>query len=220
MMADSSSSAAHNMADGIAKMAANFQKRASDLQTAQANQTDLRQQLEQEQQKLQEHRALERSARKEALRSTRHAAQVELEQLEWEEKVCACRDKDTVQLVQATEELEERLRAAQDEWEQTVEATLWAQHKTKQELYCKTLQEAITKCEEAKQARLNKLEFLRTAEFDTEGIRQHQKQVEEDMRKFVEKQKADHAQVQVLANQVREALQRVSSHCAIRLGEF
>ena len=199
---------------GIASVAAKIQDRAMQLMREQQQLQGTRDEFDYHQQLLEGEQARTTKVHQEFLKSNRNAYGIELEYLKLQEEMSDCQQK-TVKLIEEKEQLEERLETEQASWQTNVLESLLVKHKTKQELYKKSLQAAISARENANAERERKLDQLKQEakrfEAEHDWVLQQQQQVDFYIDRMSLKEEEENQKVEELAEQVRSSLQKVHS---------
>lgn len=197
---------------GIASVAVKIQDRAMQLMREQQQLQGTQDEFDYQRQLLEEEQARTNKIHQGYLKSYRSAYGIELEYLKLQGEMKDCQ-RDTAKLNEETEQLDDQLEAEHASWQTNVVENLLAKHKTKQELYKKSLQAAISVRENANAERERKLELLRQEahRFETERdwVIQQQQQVDSYVDRMSFKEEEQNLKVEELAEQVRSSLQKV-----------
>lgn len=191
-----------------------FQERNLQLQAAQAQLEEVRQQWQTSQSLLHEHEHKSMEARQHLLQTTGRCNRLEWEYNQLQETVRECQEK-TSKLVHQKREMELQLSEEQKKWKHDVEESILAPHMTRTDLF-KNCWEAQV---QAKQGALRERDGCkdelqrRIDQMDSDRIwlDQQKIQIERDIETAKQHSQRQDEQLEQLAQQVREALQKVGS---------
>jgi chromosome segregation ATPase len=190
-----------------------FQERTQQLQAAQAQLEEVRQQWQTSQVLLQEHETKSMEARQQLLQTTSRCNRIEWEYNQLQETVRDCQEK-TAKLVQQKLEIELQLQEEQENWKQNVEEAILAPHMTRTDLYQNCWEAQVQAkemsmreredCHNELQRRIDQMSR------DRIWLDQQTVQVERDIETAQQHSQRQDEQLEQLAKQVREALEKVN----------
>lgn len=190
-----------------------FQERNQQLQAAQAQLEEIRQQWQTSQILLREHEKKAMDARQQLLQSTGRWNRLEWEYNQLQETVRECQDK-TTDLLRQKDEMEHQWKEEQEKWKQQVEESILAPHMTRTDLYqncweaqVQAKQTALREREDCKEDLQRRIDQVSR---DRVWLEQQKVQIERDIESAKQHSQRQDEQLEQLANQVREALQKVS----------